>query len=72
MTPSNIMPAAKLNFINSISADLVNLLLTVDASERSKDIADTLAALFESTGNDISTLDRVNMDLSWIMHNKNG
>jgi len=49
---NNTMNHHHLNMLDGISSDLVSLLLSTDSCNQIDEIADTLAALFEFTGND--------------------
>jgi hypothetical protein len=49
---SNTMNHHHLNMLDGISSDLVSLLLSTDLCNKIDEIADTLATLFEFTGND--------------------
>lgn len=71
MNTSNIMPENQLSFIEGISSDLVTLLLDYDLGHSHVDVAQTIAALFDATGNSVDTLDKVNTELCWIISDKN-
>ncbi len=49
---TNVMNAQHLEEIEKITSDLVNLLLSLNSHDQREKIADTIAALFEYTGND--------------------
>ena len=56
MTETNPVSSGQVTIMQDITADLIAKLLSPDTTENAYQIADTIAALFEFTGNDQFTL----------------
>ena len=57
----------KQEMLENITHDLIYLLQCEDSKKNCGKIAEAIYALFECSGKDVAVLDRVNMELSWII-----